>query len=80
MHESIHRRARAPISWVVGDHSVPGPWNRFYCLLELVTCVKCVGRFQCKPEALRSVHHVHVHPMVHAAFAGSPPARFDYMY
>ena len=37
----------------------------------------------CKLEALRSVHHVHVqvlvhvHPMVHAAFVGFLPARFD---
>ena len=77
--ESIHWRARAPISWVVVAHSVPGRLNCFYCSLELVRKV-CWARFPCKLEALRSVHHVHVlvHPMVHAAFAGSPPARFDY--
>ena len=29
-------RARAPISWVVVAHSVPGRLNRFCCSLELV--------------------------------------------
>ena len=61
-------RARAPISWVVVAHSMPGRRRVlcFYCSLKL--CAKCVGRFPC--TLARSVQPLH--------FAGSPLARFDY--
>ena len=74
-------RARAPISWVVVAHSVPGCLNdqsfRLFARARESTVSGLALFMQVWSFALCTSCTCTVHPMVHAAFAGSLPARFN---